>query len=305
MRRKWGKGFNFWQGGAPMNRAPRRWGNRGFRWFGSSTPPKAVPRKWGTQKWSQSSSAPGYTTTSRRWGGPRRKRLKRKHLWLITLLLIVFLSMQTVLFLDRELREPLMFLAKLRITQMATEAINTAITQEIARDADTDKLIQWRTDPNGKVTGFLIDYKEQMRLTAKTIQVVDQVLKQREDVAERIPIGHALKSPFLSSFGPSVGVTFHPVSALKVDVDTRQTDAGINMVLIEVLIRIRTEIAVVIPFDQAPEMLESEIPLSYVMVVGDVPTYYYDNNGQPVGSGAAQAPSIALPGSPKSPEEPH
>jgi sporulation protein YunB len=304
MRRKWGKGFSFWQNGAPMNKAPRRWGSRGFRLFGSGTPPKAAPRKWGTAKWSAGSSPSGYAT-ARKWGSPRLKRLKRKHLLLISLLLFLFVTMQTIFFLDRELREPLMFLAKLRITQMATEAINTAITQEIARDADTNKLIQWRTNADGKVTGFLIDYKQQMSITAKTIEVVDRALKQHEDVPERIPIGHALKSPFLSSFGPSVGVTFHPVSALKVDVDTRQTDAGINMVLVEVLIRIRTEIAVVIPFDQAPQMLETEIPLSYVMVVGDVPTYYYDSNRHPVGNGAAEAPSIALPGIPKPAEESH
>lgn len=214
-------------------------------------------------------------------------------------LLFMLFILQSVRFLDRELREPLMFLAKIRITQMATEAINTAISEEIAQSAEADKLIQWRTGPDGKVTGFLIDYKEQMSITAKTIQVVERVLKQVEDVPERIPIGHALKSPFLSSFGPSVGVTFHPVSAVKVDVDTRQTDAGINMLLVEVLIRIRTQIAVVIPFDQAPEALETEIPLSYALVVGDVPTYYYDGKGNPVGSGAAQAPAISLPSLPE------
>ncbi len=196
-----------------------------------------------------------------------------------------------------------MFLAKVRVTQMATDAINTAITEEIAQTADTDKLIQWKTNPDGKITGFLIDYKEQMGITSKTIQVVSRVLKEREDFPERIPIGHALNSPFLSSIGPKVAVTFHPMSAVKVDVETQQSEAGINMLLVEVYVRIRTEIAVVIPFDQAPEMLETKIPLSYVMVVGDVPTYYYDGNGNPVGNGAAQAPSIALPGKLEEPSQ--
>ena len=31
------------------------------------------------------------------------------------------------------------------------------------------------------------------------------------------------------------------------------------------------------------------------MVVGDVPTYYYDGKGNPVGNAAGSAPSLALP----------
>ena len=202
---------------------------------------------------------------------------------------------QTFIFFDRELREPLMFLAQVRVKQMATEAINTALTQEFAGTSDADKMIQWKLDRNGKVTGFLIDYKEQMRLTSQTIQIVEQVLENNEEAPEKIPLGHAINSPLLSAFGPRVAVTFHPASVVQADIDTRQTETAINMLLVEVFIRIRTEIAVVIPFDQAPETLETEIPLSYALVVGDVPMYYYDGKGNPVGSGAGQAPAITLP----------
>jgi sporulation protein YunB len=297
MRRKWGKGFyfNFLRNGSLPKPAPRKWG-KGFGSFRSGSPSQPVPRKWGTRRRFTAPNSSGYSTV-KKWSSQRpRRKMKRKHFWLITILLLLFLIIQGMLFLDRELRQPLIFLAKIRVTQMATEAINAAISEEIAQTADTDKLIQWKTNPDGKITGFLIDYKQQMGITAKTIEVVNRVLKQHEDVPEHIPIGHALNSPFLSSIGPSVSVTFHPASAVKVDVETEQTEAGINMLLVEVYIRIRTEIAVIIPFDQTPETLESKIPLSYVMVVGDVPTYYYDNNGNPVGNGAAQAPTIALPG---------
>lgn len=210
-------------------------------------------------------------------------------------LLIAFILLQGMLFLDRELRGPLMFLAKVRIAQMATDAINTAITSEVAQSVDSNKLLEWKMNESGKVTGLVLDYKEQMRLTSETIQVVNRVLKEKEDIPEHIPIGHALNSPFISSIGPSVSVKFHPATAVKVDVLTRSTETGINNLLVEVYVRIRTDIAVVIPFDQEPQPLETEIPLSYVMVVGDVPTYYYDNHGNPVGNTAPQAPVISLP----------
>jgi sporulation protein YunB len=281
MRKKWGSSLPVkWRQLSLPKSAPRKWGRR--RRF-------AIPRPSGTGF----PSAPKFA--------PRRprKRMKRRVKWLIALLVLLFVALQSMLFLDRELREPLMFLAKIRINQMATEAINTAITDEIAQSADSEKLIQWKTDESGKIKGFLIDYKQQMSLTAKTIAVVNRVLKEREDVPERIPIGHALNSPFISSLGPSVSVKFHPASAVKVDVDTKQSSAGINMLLVEVFVRIKADIAVVIPFDQEPQSIASEIPLSYVLVVGDVPTYYYDGQGNPTGSGAGQAPALSIPALPE------
>ncbi|MFC5530082.1 sporulation protein YunB [Cohnella yongneupensis] len=286
MARKWGISL--------PKPAPRKWG-RGRIMLGGGFKPKTAPRKWGTRKWF-SASRPSVSVPAAKWASKRpRRRLKRKHMWMITIFFVLFLIVQGVLFLDRELRGPLMFLAKIRVTQMATEAINTAITEEIAQTVDSDQLLEWKTNAAGKVTGLVLDYKQQMSITAKTIEVVTRTLKEHEDMPEHIPIGHALNSPFISSIGPSVSVKFHPVSAVKVDVDTRSTEAGINNLLVEVFVRIRTDIAVIIPFDQEPEPLETEIPLSYVMVVGDVPTYYYDNHGNPVGNSAPQAPVISLP----------
>lgn len=301
MRRKWGKGIDWTllRNGSFPKPPPRKWG-RGivtFRSGGASLKPP--PRKWGSRNWLSTQKVVGHSPVKKFSSGKPRRRMKRKHYWLIMAFLLLFVIIQSTLFLDRELRGPLMFLAKIKINQIATEAINTAIKEEVAQSANSDNLIQWKTNAEGKITGFQMDYKEQMAITARTIEVVDRVLQEREAVPERIPIGHALNSPFISSIGPSVSVTFHPATAVKVDVETKQTETGINNLLVEVYVRIRTEIAVVIPFDHEPEILETKIPLSYVLVVGDVPTYYYDNNGNPVGNGSAQAPSIALPSKPE------
>ena len=82
---------------------------------------------------------------------------------------------------------------------------------------------------------------------------------------------------------------------MKVDLNPRQQNAGINMILVEVYIHIIAEVAVVVPFDMEPETVDTEIPISYLLVVGDVPMYYYDNQGKPVGSNGSNAPAIALP----------
>jgi len=306
LRRKWGRPVigNFkW---APPRR--QRWVSRPARWkpLSAGWPAKPAgtagfkPRRvrWTARASGWRPKPGGGREASGRWRTRRPRRLKRLHVWLIAVLALTFLFLQTFAFFDKHLKDPLLFLAKVRITQIASEAINTAIAERFSDQEEAGKLIQWQKNESGKITGFLIDYKEHLRITADTIRVVERVLKEKEEVPEHIPIGHALNSPLLSSIGPRIAVRFQPAGAVKVDVNTRQMDAGINMLLVEVYIHIRTDIAVIIPFDEAPETVETEIPISYLLVVGDVPMYYYDNKGNPIGNGAAQAPTLSLPPNP-------
>jgi sporulation protein YunB len=212
----------------------------------------------------------------------------------VALLLLFFL--QFFIYVEKNVKEPLMNLAKIRVRQIATQAINSAITDRIAQQADYSRLIDWRTDQNGKVSGFMLNYSEHMRITADAIRIVSGALADLKSSPERIPLGEALGSAILASFGPDIPIRFMPEGAVQVDINTRVRNAGINMILVEVYMHIMTEVAVIIPFVSEPDIVETELPISYVLVVGDVPMYYFDGKGQPVGNNAAIAPNIAIPG---------
>jgi hypothetical protein len=134
-----------------------------------------------------------------------------------------------------------------------------------------------------------------MRITAETTETVQNTLTNIGDIPDHIPVGQALGSAIIASFGPRVPVKFEPLGAVKVELNTRQQDAGINMILVEVYMHVIAEVSIIIPFDTKPELVDADIPISYLLVVGDVPMYYYDNKGNPVGETAPQAPSIAIP----------
>ncbi|WP_308635982.1 sporulation protein YunB [Paenibacillus silvisoli] len=242
-------------------------------------------RKWGRRGWRSS---------GRRRRTPGKRMSRRKLLLLIMFLFILFFS-QTFIFVERNLQGPLMAVAKVRVKQVATQAINKAITEQVAGQSNADKLIDWKTNASGKVSGFMLNYAEHMRITSETIGTVQTTLNKMGDIPERIPLGQALGSAIIASFGPRIPVKFEPIGAVKVDLNTRQKDAGINMILVEVYMHIVAEVSIIIPFDTQPELVETEIPISYLLVVGDVPMYYYDNKGNPVGDSAPGAPNISLP----------
>jgi len=221
------------------------------------------------------------------------KKLKR-NIVLITIIVLLF-TVQFFIYIERNLKPPLVNLAKVRVKQLATQAINAAISDRIAKNTNFEQLIDWRTDRNGKITGFMLNYAEHMRITADTIKVVQTQLSSLQSIPEHIPLGQAINSPVIASFGPMIPVRLVPVGAVKVDLDTRYQNAGINMILVEVYIRITAEVTVIIPLDTVPEVVETEVPVSYALVVGDVPTYYFDGKGNPAGNSQALPPGVALP----------
>lgn len=276
-----------------------KWGSRSTSSSGTRRP--AARQKWGSNGFSFSVFGGGRKKTPVSWskassGTPKPKsRLKKRRIILYFFIFLLLFSIPSFIFIEKNLRPPLMVIAKVRVKQIATQAINKAITDQVARSSNTEKLIDWKMNDNGKISGFMLNYGEHMRITSATIDTVQTTLKDIKNIPEHIPIGHALNSAIISSFGPRVPVRFEPVGAVKVELNTRQKNAGINMILVEVYIKVTAEVTIIIPFDTEPELVETDIPISYLLVVGDVPMYYYDNTGKPVGESAPQAPSISVP----------
>lgn len=231
----------------------------------------------------------------KKWRSAANRTNGKKKIFLVVLLIFVFFSMQTFIYVEKNLRPPLMNIAKIRVKQKATEAINTAITEKIAQGTNFDRLIDWKTDNGGKITGFMLNYAEHMKIAGDTVKIVQTTLQNLQRIPEHIPLGLALNSAIIASYGPDIPIRFVPAGAVKVDLNTRQTNAGINMLLVEVFIRIIAEVTIIIPFNTELEMVSTEIPITYLLVVGDVPMYYFDGKGNPVGGSQPLPPNISLP----------
>lgn len=228
-------------------------------------------------------------------GGAGQRPRRRARFWIILSLLLLLAVLQGLRYVEKHLKPPITHLAQIRVKQIATESINKAITSQVADGGNAEALIDWKTDKNGKISGFMLNYKEHMRITSQAAEVIQSTLQELHNRTEHIPLGQALGSPLIASYGPDIPVKVEPQGAVKVELNTRQKNAGINMILVEVYIHIVTEVAVVVPFDMEPQVVDTEIPVSYLMVVGDVPMYYYDNQGKPVGENGSSAPGIAIP----------
>lgn len=273
-----------------------RWRFGGFRarrWGRSNLLPNKRYIGWQAKKSFLFSSSERKNSVPR-WNGKQAKPKKKRRLFFIIFVIFILLTVQLFIYVDKHVKVPLMHLAKIRCRQIATQAVNRAIMNKMIHIPELNKLIEWKLDSHGKVKSFMLNYNEHMRITSEAVSIVQSSLKDIYQMNDKIPLGQALGSPLLASFGPHIPVKMEPQGVVKVELKTRPLNVGINMVLVEVYMKIIEEVSIVIPFDLESEIVETTIPVSYLLVVGDVPMYYYDGKGQPVGTNRDKAPPLSL-----------
>jgi sporulation protein YunB len=198
-------------------------------------------------------------------------------LWTATLLLT--LTLLTWIYIERHIKPILLHHAGILILQTSTESINTAITEQVSHQTDAENLIDWHTDTSGKVSGFTLNYLAHMRIAAQTTTIVERTLAKLQAQHQAVPLGQVLGSTLLTRYGPSIPVSMQPMGAVKVDLKTRHKNAGINMVLVEVYVQVTVDMTVLVPLDANMQTVQTELPISYVLVVGGVPDYINQPNG--------------------------
>lgn len=229
----------------------------------------------------------------RRRGGETvavRFRAKRKpsRVRRATLISMVFLFVsllilyRSVLLLDRSLRPPFMAMATGIARQMATQAINDALTKRIAEDAEYAKLVVLDKDRAGRVTSAHFNFAEVARIESLTTLRVQHVLTRLEARTIYVPALQGMGSAILATLGPSIPIRIVPLGSAQSEVEPVVHTAGINQTVHILYLHIAAQVSVVVPFITQPVRVETRIPIAYVIFVGSVPQTTVTGSGYPL-----------------------
>lgn len=226
-----------------------------------------------------------------RWGN-RKIKIKKRRLIFISFLLFLFMAYQSFMYIERQLEPILMSIAQARVKQIATHAVNDAISKKIAQNTNFKDLIQFETDSEGKIRAAVFNYSEFARIVGEATARVEDTLKDLEKLEEHIKLGAVFNSELLSDYGPSIPISMVPVGSVQVTPRTTYQNAGINVVVMTVMMDIRAEVQVVIPFVTEAAVIQSSIPIAQSQIFGEVPQFYYDGRGTYYGSDPYGVPNV-------------
>jgi sporulation protein YunB len=194
----------------------------------------------------------------------------------LVLLVIFLLGMAVYGFwiVETHLKPTLMAIAEARAMLIATQAINNVINQKLTQSVDPQELVIVKHDSHGKVVFIQPNTMEFNKLAADTTIKVQDALRAITEEKIYIPIGQVLGSQLLASLGPRIVVTIIPVGTVQVKVVDKFEQAGINQTRHLVYLYATTSIRIVVPLVSSTVRVNTQVPITEYVVVGEVPSTY-------------------------------
>lgn len=197
---------------------------------------------------------------------------------LIVFLIILLIS---IFALEKKMEPMFMSIAKTEIKKAAQEAVLKGV-KEVAATQKVEALMKIEKDQQGKISMVKVDSGIQAKLYSLVTYGIQKELKKLNSQRIKLRIGQLFQSPFFSDFGPEIPIQLWPKGASKVSLVPSVQAAGINTVLVSLSLQVHSELGVIVPFSKETTIVDISYPLGEVIVIGEVPEYYFYNNGSEI-----------------------
>ncbi len=214
-------------------------------------------------------------------------RIKTSDLIIIIILLILFCSYIMIRLFTVRSESFLDNFARNKSIQLTTIIINKAI-YEMSYKNEYNTFMITNTNSNG-----LVDIKLDNNKVNRVLYVVNNNIMKNIDLIENgnfddinieylnnddfifnVPIGIIYDIPILVGIGPKIPFKVNILGNSDNTVYTRVKEYGINNSMIEVILGIKLNVQIILPFSSKEIQINKEIPIDTKIIEGKVPTYY-------------------------------
>jgi sporulation protein YunB len=160
----------------------------------------------------------------------------------------------------------------------ATDLINRTVSdvveakmQELA--GAERSFVSFEKDQSGNITAIVTDTAKVNVLSAELLSAV-VAASDAGDLNLRVPLGDLLGVSLLLGKGPRIPVKITLLTSSRVEVSNVLTDAGINQTRHQLLLSIRVDADVLLPWEIRSAAIETPVLVAENVIVGRVPQTY-------------------------------
>lgn len=198
----------------------------------------------------------------------------KKNSIIFIILFIVSVLIGTFLYIDRTLRPTITVLAETKALEIANKSINKSVADVVKGQINYQDLMDVKLDSDGKITMIQANTVLMNTIASDVALDIQDELKKIKSTSSYIPIGTALGSPILATYGPKLKVSLEPIGTVIVNFKTDFESSGINQTRHIVYIDVNTKARVVIPLTTTTQEINVQIPICETIIVGNVPQSY-------------------------------
>ncbi len=202
--------------------------------------------------------------------------ISRKNKITLIILIIITLIWSTFLWIDNELRPTLFAIAENKINRHATTIISRTVENTVREQGKEALRVHTILDERGKVILVQPDTTQYNAITAGITNDIETELSALADIPVNIPLGQLSGISFLAGRGPEIPIYMKPTGKISVQSQNRFEHIGINQTKHSMYLDIMIDIRIIIPFTEKTTTVQTTIPLTEYIVVGDVPQTYVE-----------------------------
>ncbi|WP_316570257.1 sporulation protein YunB [Neobacillus sp. YIM B06451] len=241
----------------------------------------------------------------------RRGPLPLSHVLLITFIVFVLVTYQSLNIINKQIEPRLIKIAETKAREFASQAVNKSIAQYVVENVDVEELIIVHNNSNE--VGYSFNPKVYTRVISEITTRIQRYLnllesgnieeleafkefnsgesKKQQGLIYEIPIGMATDNTLFSNLGPKVPVRFEIIGDVTANIETKIRETGINNTYLEIYVKTHVQMGVIIPLIGKEIEVTNSIMIGDLFLPGKVPQYY--NGGG--GNGGNEVNPIVIP----------
>lgn len=203
-----------------------------------------------------------------------RKILQKIFIFLLT---IIFIFTFMFIYLEYRLSPIIAVIAEHEARQISTVIIDRTVCEQIEYTGLTyEQLVHFEKDTSGKVAAITTNAVNISKFKSYVTIAISKALSELIYEEVTIPIGTIIYGDLFLGRGPKIKIRLNPVGSVSSNIYSEFSSAGINQTKHRIMIELRAEVSVLIPFRTVSTEVSTSVCIAETVLVGDVPSTYAD-----------------------------
>lgn len=208
------------------------------------------------------------------------RQIGNKNPFVFFFFLVLIISGLFIYIFNNNIEPTLRTLCESNAKTIALVSANNAV-YECIEDIKYDDLITVQKDEKNKVTALVSNSVLMNKISTNVTTKIQEQLSKEQESSIIFPIGSILGVKVLGGFGPRLKIKTIPAGGVVAKFRSEFTSTGINQTKHSIVLEVSTSVRILAPFFTDFETYVNNILVAETVIVGDIPSSYYDINGNP------------------------
>lgn len=217
----------------------------------------------------------------------RTKKISKFDICIVIVILIIFITFIKIKIFSVKSYPILLSYAKNESLKVAALLINNSL-KEIINSSNMEIMVIQRNE-SGEISDVEFNDKKSNELNylinnnilsniklleSGNLNLINSNYFDSSDLIYKVPMGVIYDFPVFVNITPKIPIKTTVLNSIESVLKTNVKEYGINNSLIEIILELKMEVQVILPFSAEIVTVEKEIPLDTKIIQGQIPQYY-------------------------------